>query len=38
LARSVYLSNDNRGELQRAINLLLNSDFVEEKQYTPYAS
>jgi hypothetical protein len=36
LARSVYWNNDRRGQLKREINLLLNSDLVEEKQYTPY--
>lgn len=36
LARSVYLNNDKRGELKRQINALLNSELVEEKQYTPY--
>lgn len=38
MAPPVYLSNDNRDELKRAINLLLKSDFIEERQYTPYAS
>ncbi len=37
LARSVYFNNDKRAELKRAINTLLKSGFVEEKQYTPYA-
>jgi hypothetical protein len=37
LARSVYRNNDKRAGLKRAINLLLKSDFVEEKQYTPYS-
>lgn len=36
LARAVYLKNDKRTALKREINLLLKSDFVEEKQYTPY--
>jgi hypothetical protein len=36
LARSVYLNNDKRGDLKRQINALLNSEFLEEKQYTPY--
>ena len=36
LARSVYLNNDKRGDLKRRINVLLNSEFGEEKQYTPY--
>ena len=38
LARSVYMDNDKRGNLKRQINALLNSDLVEEKQYTPYSS
>ncbi len=37
LARAVYRNNDKRAALKREINLLLKSDFVEEKQYTPYA-
>ncbi len=36
LARSVYINNDKRAALKREINLLLKSDLVEEKQYTPY--
>ena len=36
LARSVYRNNDERGRLKREINLLLNSELVEEKQYTGY--
>ena len=36
LARAVYRHNDKRAALKREINLLLNSDVVEEKQYTPY--
>lgn len=36
LARAVYVNNDKRSALKREINLLLKSDFVEEKQYTPY--
>src|SRR5262245_61992224 len=36
LARSVYLNNDERGRLKRQINELLNSELVEEKQYTKY--
>jgi hypothetical protein len=38
LARSVYLHNDKRGELKRRINELLNSDIVEEKEYTRYST
>jgi hypothetical protein len=37
LARSVYINNDKRGDLKQQINILLNSEFVEEKQYTPYS-
>ena len=36
LARSVYHNNDKRAALKREINVLLKSDFVEEKQYTSY--
>ncbi|HEU5017193.1 MAG TPA: DUF6165 family protein [Pseudolabrys sp.] len=36
LARSVYLNNDKRAGVKRAINRLLQSDLVEEKQYTSY--
>jgi hypothetical protein len=36
LARSVYRNNDERGRLKRQINELLNSELVEEKQYTKY--
>jgi hypothetical protein len=36
LARSVYINNDKRGNLKRKINVLLNSEIVEEKQYTQY--
>jgi len=37
LARCVYVNNDERAKLKRAINELLNSELVEEKQYTSYA-
>lgn len=36
LARSVYITNDQRSEIKRAINLKLGSDFVEEKSYEEY--
>lgn len=36
LARSVYRENDERGRIKRAINTLLGSGLVEEKQYTAY--
>ena len=38
LARAVYINNDKRGDLKRQINALLNSELVEEKQYTPYST
>jgi hypothetical protein len=36
LARSVYISNDERGRVKREINSILNSEFFEEKQYPHY--
>lgn len=36
LARSVYITNDRRSDIKRAINLKLGSDFVEEKSYEEY--
>jgi hypothetical protein len=36
LARSVYLNNDKRAQIKGEINKILNSEFVEEKEYTPY--
>jgi predicted nucleic acid-binding Zn-ribbon protein len=36
LARSVYITNDERGRIKRQINELLKSRLMEEKQYTPY--
>jgi hypothetical protein len=38
LARSVYINNDKRSDLKRQINRLLNSDLIEEKQYTHYST
>lgn len=38
LARSVYRNNDRRAHIKRAINELLNSPLIEEKQYTSYSS
>ena len=38
LARSVYINNDKRGDLKRRINRLLNSELIEEKQYTHYST
>lgn len=34
LARSVYRKNDERAALKRRLNLLLNSELVEEKSYS----
>jgi hypothetical protein len=36
LARSVYRENDERGRIKRAINTLLQSTLMEEKQYSAY--
>jgi hypothetical protein len=36
LARSVYHSNDERSRIKRAINGLLGSTIIEEKQYVGY--
>ncbi|HVT31806.1 MAG TPA: DUF6165 family protein [Rhodanobacteraceae bacterium] len=36
LARSVYIRNDERAEIKRAINAKLGSTLVEEKSYQPY--
>jgi Family of unknown function (DUF6165) len=36
LARSVYRENDERGRIKRAINTLLGSTLMEEKQYSAY--
>jgi|SRR5579871_5328001 len=35
-ARSVYINNDERGRIKRAIDALLGSGMAEEKAYTPY--
>jgi len=36
LARRVYIENDQRAAIKRAINDLSGSDIVEEKSYKPY--
>tara|TARA_B100000315_G_scaffold210567_1_gene206910 strand:+ start:10938 stop:11333 length:396 start_codon:yes stop_codon:yes gene_type:complete len=36
LARAVYVTNDERANLKREINMLLGSDIIEEKSYKPY--
>ena len=38
LARSIYFNNDKRARIKRQINELLSSEFIEEKQYTPYGT
>ena len=37
LARSVYFTNDRRSKVKLEINLLLNSNLVEEKSYKDYS-
>ena len=36
LARAVYFTNDKRSDIKKAINLLTDSGFVEEKSYEDY--
>lgn len=36
LARAVYFTNDKRSDVKKAINLLTDSGFVEEKSYKDY--
>lgn len=36
LARSVYITNDERARIKRDINLLSASALIEEKSYKPY--
>ena len=36
LARAVYFTNDKRSDVKKAINLLTESGFVEEKSYEDY--
>jgi hypothetical protein len=36
LARAVYVTNDERANLKREINLLMGSRLIEEKSYAPY--
>lgn len=38
LARAVYINNDQRAGLKYKINLLMGSQVIEEKSYTPYAA
>ncbi len=37
LARAVYITNDERSEVKKAINLKSGSDLVEEKSYSDYS-
>jgi hypothetical protein len=37
LARAVYIENDRRAAVKRAINLAVGSEIVEEKSYQPYS-
>ena len=37
LARSVYVTNDQRADVKKEINLHLKSDIVEEKSYQDYS-
>ena len=36
LARSVYLNNDRRSETKKELNIMFNSELVEEKSYEKY--
>ena len=36
MARSVYITNDQRAEIKKKINLKYSSNFVEEKSYKKY--
>ncbi|MGD0105258.1 MAG: DUF6165 family protein [Rhodopila sp.] len=36
LARAVYRENDERGRIKQAVNRLLRSEMMEEKQYPAY--
>jgi len=37
LARAVYVTNDQRADIKRVINVKLGSDLVEEKSYADYS-
>ena len=37
LARSVYVTNDQRANVKKRVNLHLNSEIVEEKSYQDYS-
>ncbi|MBS9405007.1 hypothetical protein KG088_15385 [Halomonas sp. TRM85114] len=38
LARAVYVTNDQRAAIKKAVNLALGSRFVEEKSYQDYTA
>ena len=38
LARSVYITNDERSRIKRRINETFGSDLIEEKSYSEYSS
>lgn len=38
LARSVYFTNDRRAALKRRLNVLLDSELIEEKSYQDYGA
>ncbi len=38
LARSVYVTNDERADIKKRINLATGSELIEEKEYVDYVS
>ena len=36
LARSVYINNDRRSETKKELNIMFNSEIIEEKSYEKY--
>ncbi len=38
LARAVYVTNDQRADIKKRLNIKLGSDLVEEKSYSDYQS
>lgn len=36
LARNVYITNDKRASIKKVINVLTESEFIEEKSYSTY--
>jgi len=37
IARSVYVENDTRASVKKAVNILLGSELIEEKSYEDYS-